>query len=179
MSALNYPTLVLNADFKPLSMHPISTWSMPRALRNTLRGTAIVVEEYDAELRSQRSVYLPPSVVALVRYQPRPERVPFTRFNIFLRDDFRCQYCGHRFPASELTFDHVIPRSRGGETNARNIVSACQTCNGRKGDRTEMKPIRPPRDLVPADLRKGAMEKLTLYKGWIDYLYWESVIDQD
>lgn len=179
MSALNYPTLVLNADFKPLSMHPISTWGMPRTMRNTMKGTVIVLAEHDAELRSQNFVYRPPSVVALVRYVKRPVRVPFTRINIFLRDDFRCQYCGEQFPTSELTFDHVIPRCLGGPTNALNIVSCCVNCNIMKGSRTDMKPIQLPRELELRDLYKANLQRQDLHKSWIDYLYWSGALEKD
>lgn len=164
MHAPNYPALVLNADFTPVTLHPISVWGTARTLRNVMKGTIVVLEEYDAELRSPSTTYRPPSVVALVRYVRRPEAVPFTRLNIFLRDDFRCQYCGEQFAPSELTFDHVVPRSRGGPTSATNIVSACVDCNSAKGSRTDMKPIRPPRELQMRDLAKANLRRQDLHR---------------
>ena len=76
-----------------------------------------------------------PSVVALKEYIPQNRRPPFTRFNVFLRDRFACQYCRAAAPAPELTFDHLVPRSRGGRTAWANIVTACTRCNLRKGNR--------------------------------------------
>ena len=179
MRALNYPALVLNADFSPVSLHPVSIWGVARTLNNVMKGSVIVVEEYDAVLRSPNFHFRPPSVVALVKYVRRPETVPFTRLNIFLRDDFRCQYCGGKFEVSDLTFDHVIPRCHGGETNARNIVSACVDCNSRKGSRTDMAPLRPPRDLETRDLARANLARQTFHKSWLDYLYWSGALEKD
>ncbi len=74
-----------------------------------------------------------PSVIALKDYIPSARRPAFTRFNVFLRDAFHCQYCGDRYPTPDLTFDHVIPRCRGGRTTWENVVTACGGCNLRKG----------------------------------------------
>ena len=90
-----------------------------------------------------------PSVVSLKTYV-KPSRHPaFTRFNVFLRDRFSCQYCGER---EELTFDHVVPRSKGGTTTWENVVAACSACNLRKGDRlpAEVRHVAGHR-AVPAD----------------------------
>ena len=76
-----------------------------------------------------------PSVIALKDYIPSARRPAFTRFNVFLRDAFICQYCGERSPAHDLTFDHVVPRCRGGRTTWENVVTACGDCNLRKGSR--------------------------------------------
>ena len=92
-----------------------------------------VVAEYDAWARSPSTRIRLPSVVALRKYQRPPRRVAFTRFNVFLRDRFACQYCGEAFASSALTFEHVIPRSKGGRTTWSNIVTACVPCNTRKG----------------------------------------------
>jgi 5-methylcytosine-specific restriction endonuclease McrA len=77
-----------------------------------------------------------PRVIQLLEYDrvPRP-RVRFSRSNVYLRDSHRCQYCGNREAASELTLDHVHPRSRGGRATWRNIVVSCFRCNARKADR--------------------------------------------
>jgi len=76
-----------------------------------------------------------PSVIALKEYVPQMRNPAFTRFNVFLRDRFSCQYCGTGLPASELTFDHVIPRSKGGRTTWTNVVAACSPCNLRKANK--------------------------------------------
>ena len=109
-----------------------------------------------------------------------PKRVAFTRFNVFLRDRFRCQYCGESFPASQLTFEHVLPRSKGGVTSWTNIVAACDPCNVKKDNRTEMKPLRAPfvptaRDLVAA---KRAFPPNYLHETWLDYLYWDTELER-
>ena len=78
-----------------------------------------------------------PSVVSLKTYI-RPSRRPaFTRFNVFLRDEFECQYCGD---PNDLTFDHVVPRSKGGRTTWENVVTACSPCNLTKGGRMPTRP---------------------------------------
>jgi 5-methylcytosine-specific restriction endonuclease McrA len=91
-----------------------------------------VVAEYDTWARSPSIRIRLPSVVALRKYQRAARRVAFTRFNVFLRDRFSCQYCGEKFASSALTFEHVIPRSRGGQTTWSNIVTACVPCYPRK-----------------------------------------------
>ena len=90
-----------------------------------------------------------PRIVRLLRYDRIPRNtVKFNRRNVFLRDEFRCQYCGARFPTSQLSLDHVVPRSRGGIESWQNIVAACLRCNVRKGNRTpteaNMKLLREP-----------------------------------
>ena len=86
-------------------------------------------------MRSPSQAFRLPSVISLKEYVPAARRPAFTRFNVFLRDRFECQYCGEGSPAPELTFDHVIPRSRGGRTTWTNVVTACSCCNLVKGSR--------------------------------------------
>jgi 5-methylcytosine-specific restriction endonuclease McrA len=169
------PALVLNADFQPLSYFPLSVWDFGHTLRKVVCGRVSVVEEYRVELRSQRFDYRPPSVVALRNYVAPPKRVVFTRFNVFLRDRFRCQYCGGAFTAKELTFEHVIPRSRGGKTAWNNIVAACEPCNVAKDDKLRMKPMRAPREPTPSELlaAKRCFPPNFLHESWADFLYWD------
>ena len=175
-----YPALVLNADFSPVSIFPLSRWDFTRVMRNVLKDRVIVLETYDAVLRSQKLTYEPPSVVALKTYVKRPDRVPFTRLNVFLRDDFKCQYCGNKFPPQDLTFDHVIPRADGGGTHWQNIVSACVPCNTRKGSKTLMSPIRKPTEPSSRSLiRKRPPEKSGFHHTWLDYLYWSGILETD
>lgn len=179
MSVPTYPALVLNADFAPVRIHPLSTWGFERVLRAVLRDRVVVLEEHDAELRSARMTYRPPSVIALKRYVQPQKIVPFNRMNIFLRDAFRCQYCGGEFDTRDLTFDHVIPRARGGGTNFENIVSACAPCNSRKGS-GPMRPLRPPRTPTPRELARSVPpDRANLQSDWLDYLYWSGVLEQD
>ena len=103
--------LVLNADFRPLSYFPLSLWSWQDAIKAVFLERVSILEEYDRTVHSPSFEMRLPSVVSLKTYI-RPARNPaFTRFNVFLRDRFECQYCG---ADEDLTFDHVIPRSRGG-----------------------------------------------------------------
>jgi 5-methylcytosine-specific restriction endonuclease McrA len=115
-------------------------------------GRAEVIEEYDYIIRSQRLVINMPAVVRLVSSFKRIKKeAAFTKNNIFARDKWTCQYCSKKLSQDELTFDHVLPRSRGGETRWENIVTACHPCNNRKGNRTPAeahmalikKPIKP------------------------------------
>src|SRR5580692_5925422 len=131
-SASNCPSLVLNADYRPLSYYPLSLWSWQDTIKAVFLERVNILEEYDRVVHSARLEMKLPSVVSLKTYI-KPSRHPaFTRFNVFLRDRFVCQYCGAR---EELTFDHVVPRSKGGTTTWENVVAACSCCNLRKGDR--------------------------------------------
>jgi 5-methylcytosine-specific restriction endonuclease McrA len=120
-----------------------------------------------------------PRVIRLITYDRLPrQRVQFNRRNLFARDDNRCQYCGRRFPTTELSLDHVIPRSRGGDTNWVNVVCACTSCNKRKGGRTPeeahmhltKRPVEPKRSpVIRLKLRSGR------YRSWKNFLndaYW-------
>jgi 5-methylcytosine-specific restriction endonuclease McrA len=115
-------------------------------------------------------------VVSLKHYVAQDRPPAFTRFNLFLRDSFTCQYC----PSSEeLTFDHVIPRSRGGRTTWENIVTACARCNLTKGGRTpgeaHMHPRHRPRRPTAFELQEHGRRfpPNHLHESWLDYLYWD------
>jgi 5-methylcytosine-specific restriction endonuclease McrA len=118
-----------------------------------------------------------PSVVALRKYQRPPRRVAFTRFNVFLRDRFTCQYCGQAFAASALTFEHVVPRSHGGQTTWSNIVTACVPCS--KGNSLRIKPRRLPKEPTVKELMaaRRAFPPGYLHESWVDYLYWDAQLE--
>ncbi|MDH5723147.1 MAG: HNH endonuclease [Alphaproteobacteria bacterium] len=177
--------LVLNADFRPLSYFPLSVVSWQDAMRAIFRDTVTVVSEYDRTVRSPSREYKLPSVLALKEYV-QPTRSPaFTRFNVFLRDRWSCQYCGDDFKTHELTFDHVIPRSRGGRTNWENIVAACRPCNTMKGNRMPdeigMHPIIKPRRPSVFELQDHGRKfpPNFLHESWRDFLYWDTELDED
>jgi 5-methylcytosine-specific restriction endonuclease McrA len=178
MSEPHYPALVLNADFTPISVFPLSTWNFQRTLRNVMKGRITVLEEYDVTLRSPSFEYNPPSVIALKQYINRPRRIVFSRMNIFLRDAFCCQYCGGKFTTNELTFDHVVPKARGGKTEYNNIVSACVSCNTRKGSRQDMVPLTAPREPTIGQLSGHRLAKKDLHHSWLDYLYWSQALEE-
>ena len=124
------PALVLNADYRPLSYYPLSLWSWQDTVKSVFLDRVIIVSNYDRVVRSPSFDMQLPSVIALKDYIVPQSKPSFTRFNVFLRDKFSCQYCGS---GNELTFDHLLPRSKGGETHWNNVVTACSTCNVKKG----------------------------------------------
>ena len=129
------PALVLNADYRPLSYFPLSVWGWQDAVKAAFLDRVTILSTYDRAIRSPSTAIRLPSVVALKRYRPLARRPAFTRFNVFLRDSFTCQYCVAPFPVEDLTFDHLVPRSRGGRTTWGNVVTACSACNLAKGNR--------------------------------------------
>lgn len=174
------PALVLNADYRPLSYFPLSLWSWQDAVKAIFRESVVVVSEYDRAVHSPTQEIRLPSVLALKEYVPMSQTPAFTRFNVFLRDKFRCQYCGGKFKAPDLTFDHVVPRCRGGETSWENIVAACRDCNLEKGHKMlcdcDMKPLRTARQPTIAELQKNGREfpPNFLHESWNDFLYWDT-----
>ena len=175
MLADQCPALVLNADFRPLSYFPLSLLSWQEAVSAIVTRRVSVVAEYEEWVRSPTTRIRLPSVIALKRYEKRARRVAFTRFNVFLRDRFTCQYCDTVLPSSQLTFDNVIPRSRGGNTAWANVVAACEPCNTAKGDRVQPRPRRAPREPTPRELlaARKAFPLNHLHASWLDYLYWD------
>ncbi|KIU48394.1 HNH endonuclease [Bradyrhizobium elkanii] len=173
------PALVLNADFQPLCYFPLSLFGWEDTVRAVVRGTHVVVAEYDQVIRSPSTVMRLPSVIALREYVRPQTRVAFTRFNVFLRDRFRCQYCGEQQLRGELTFDHVVPRADGGQTSWSNIVAACSPCNARKA-RFRQKPLRAPYEPTQHDL--VAAQRLVppnfLHESWQDFLYWDVELEK-
>lgn len=168
------PALVLNADYTPLSYFPLSLVPWTDAVRGVFQEKYDVVAEYEDIIHSPSCEMFVPSVVALKQYQKIAQRVAFTRFNVFLRDAFTCQYCNGKFETKDLTFEHVIPRARGGQTSWENIVSACEPCNTTKGHHLEMQPLVVPRKPTLGELRTQALKfpPKHLHSDWLSYLYW-------
>lgn len=180
VSPRSHPALVLNADFRPLSYYPLSLWSWQDAIKAVFMDRVNIVQSYDVEVRSSRFHMALPSVVSLKTFV-RPARNPaFTRFNVFLRDRFRCQYCGS---PEDLTFDHLVPRSRGGQTTWENILTACAPCNLRKADRSTrdagMHPAHLPFRPTVHDLHDAGRHfpPNYLHDSWFDYLYWDTELE--
>ena len=176
----HYPALVLNADFRPLSWYPLSLWPWQEAIKAVCLDRVQILAEYDAVVHSQRSVFRIPSVVVLKDYVKPQKRVAVTRFNLFLRDEFCCQYCGAK---GDLTFDHVVPRSKGGITSWGNVVAACSPCNQKKANKTlrqvGMQLKRPPKAPTPEEMHAHGRRfpPNHLHESWMDYLYWDTELD--
>lgn len=174
-----WPALVLNADFRPLSYFPLSLWSWHDTVKAVVTNRVNVVMVYDQEIRSPSFSLRLPSVISLKEYIAAQRQPAFTRFNVFLRDRFACQYCGVALPAHELTFDHLIPRSRGGRTTWQNVVAACAPCNLRKGGRLAraagMMPKRAPTRPSAHRLQENGRQfpPNFLHQSWRDFLYWD------
>ena len=162
-TSLSEPCLVLNRSWVP-----INTTTVRHAITLVVKEAAMVIEpetyqlnsfeswaeyeprEGDPVIHSVHSVVRVPEIIVLAHYDRIPRKeVPFTRRNLYRRDDQRCQYCGTRKGGDALSIDHVIPRSKGGSTSWENCVLACVKCNIRKGDRLpwehDIKPMRTPR----------------------------------
>lgn len=177
------PALVLNADFRPLSYFPLSLWSWQDAVKAVFLDRVNIISEYDREVHSPSFKMRLPSVIALKDYVQSARRPAFTRFNVFLRDRFACQYCGQPFPTHELTFDHVVPRSLGGRTTWENVVTACASCNLQKGNRLPeqcgMQPLARPYQPSAHQLQLNgrSFPPNFLHESWRDFLYWDTELD--
>lgn len=164
-------TLLLNTTFEPIA---VVSWR--KAVTLVLLQKVEVLSVYDREIVSvSRSVRLP-AVIRLLRFVRNGRSgVKFSRRNVFLRDDFTCQYCGKRFDAKHLTCDHLIPRSRGGITEWTNIVTSCIYCNLQKGDKLpeekEMFPRRRPYRPSGYQLLLLSSEVKVLPEYWRDYIF--------
>lgn len=171
-----YPALILNADYRCLNTFPLATWTWHQSICGIVNGIAGVVHEHDKVVHSQNLTMRLPSVVVLKEYVKAARKPAFTKRNIMLRDQFCCVYCGHKFPADTLTWDHVLPRAQGGKTTWENMATACGPCNQRKDAHTPeqakmpllWRPWRP----TAEELRSIGSRVHTgkMYNGWDLYL---------
>ena len=186
-------TLVLNKQGIPVSIIRAR-----RALSLISSNKAIMLAGYDGTLiRSSGSIDMGgitqsvnavicmpiPSVIQCVHSDYIPKKytniLPFTRQNVFIRDGGCCQYCGKKVSISSMSFDHVIPRSKGGETSWNNIVIACTRCNSEKGNKLVGKYKEPLRAPYTPKLNRAAPTQLVSrlameipHKSWMDFIYW-------
>ncbi|MEM1208342.1 MAG: HNH endonuclease [Planctomycetota bacterium] len=166
---------VIRVDDGSYTGHNFDSWT----------DLATIRAEYDSLanhhdfVRTVRMQVAVPKVIRLLGYDRLPDQqVKLNRRNIFARDHNRCQYCGRHFPSSELSLDHVIPRSQGGGASWENLVCCCVGCNSKKGGRTPeqarmplvRKPIRPKRNPV-LNIRLGS-DKYASWKAFLDNAYW-------
>lgn len=167
---MQHRTLLLSPWYVP---HRILRWQ--DAVTMIFVGKADVLVEYEAELRSPSMVMQAPAVIRFRgRMKYRRSAVKFSRLNVYLRDDFTCQYCGRRFLQRQLSFDHVVPRAAGGRTEWSNIVTACKPCNGRKGcqtcDEAGMWPRRLPTRPTSLPLGIGIPDVTQAPPEWLEFL---------
>lgn len=166
------------------SFQAIKAISWQRAVTLLTLGKIEVISEHDGFVRSPTVVLKMPAVARLLHVFKRYRKpVKFSRISVFARDKFSCGYCGKKHTINNLTYDHVIPKSRGGITNWQNIITSCFPCNAKKGNRTpeeaEMKlrsvPERP--NWVPAIEIQLSNKKYP--NQWKDYLHWDKELDKD
>jgi 5-methylcytosine-specific restriction endonuclease McrA len=165
-------TLLLNVTYEPLR---VISWQ--KAITLLTLGKVEVVEEYDREIHSVSfSIQLPSVVRLLYLVKRRQQEVKFSRRNIYARDGGKCQYCGVSLHPKEITYDHVLPKSKGGDTSWKNVVTCCVSCNSRKGNRT---PEQAHMTLLKQPGKPRWTHFLRLNVGvrhtpesWRDYLYW-------
>ena len=173
---MSFKTLVLNADYKPLSYFPLSICNWKESIKAVFLEKVSVVSEYNEIVRSPSIKIKIPSVIALKSFVKPSTHPNFTRFNVFLRDKFSCQYCGDK---NDLTFDHLLPKSKGGLTDWENVVTACSTCNVKKGGKLynncDLKLKKLPFVPTVDDLHKNGRNfpPNFLHESWMDYLYWD------
>lgn len=165
-------TLLLDQGYQPLKVIP---WQ--RAVVLHLVGKVEMVTAHAWSVQTVSRPFPAPAVVRLLRHVGRrPPFVRFSRENVYLRDGYRCQYCGQGLPGGELTLDHVVPRCKGGPTSWTNVVAACTPCNRRKGRHTPEEAGMPlltaphkPRWLVPRVMMGLAEGQLP--PPWRDWLH--------
>ena len=167
---------VIRVDDGSYTAYDFESWTDVSTERDRLAGLDREAYEWVRTVRMQLAV---PKVIRLLGYDRLPrQEVKLNRRNIFARDGNTCQYCGGRYPTSELSLDHVHPRSQGGESTWTNLVCACTRCNARKGGRTpdqaRMKLIRPvvkPRRHPVISMRLGS-DKYASWRAFLDHAYW-------
>jgi 5-methylcytosine-specific restriction endonuclease McrA len=166
--------MVMKALLLDASYFPIQIIDWKKAMILFFAGRAEVIEHHeDIEISSPNQSFRLPKVMRLFANFRDFTQVKFNRNNVFYRDRYRCQYCGDKFVEKELTFDHVMPKSRGGPTNWINIVTCCHVCNNKKADRTPeearmpllKKPVQPKWSPMTA-LQLGAKE-LQVFATWL------------
>lgn len=175
--------LVLNADYSVMSIIPLTTISWEEAIKSVYQDKYQVIEEYKEWAVHSPSVTIQvPSVVRSFEYIKPREYAKYSRYNIYLRDNFTCQYCGKFFGpdnASQLTLDHVNPVARGGTKKWENLVAACTPCNMAKSHHMHIKPkYMPYRPYYRELVRTRKKYSLTVaHESWLTYLNWSDKVN--
>ena len=164
-------TLLLNADGNPLSVAPLSTLTWQESIKLVWLDRINVLEWHeDWQVHSPNITMTVPSVIMTREYVKQMVNTSFNRSNVYLRDNYICQYCKQMFSYKDLTLDHVIPKSKGGKTEWTNIVSACRRCNNDKASHIHIKPYKEPRKPDFLQLVNGVNTKHIDHEIWLKYI---------
>lgn len=170
-------TLILNADYSPVSVLPMSSLCWQDAMKALSLGSIQVLHAYDNwTVNSPRLSFAVPAVAVLREYRKVRRAFIFSDDMVKLRDLYVCQYCNERFPERRLTMDHVVPKSHGGPYNAANLVAACEPCNSRRGNNIRVQPRRAPYRPTYRELAdKIRRFPITIpHVSWAEYIGWEA-----
>lgn len=138
-------TLVLNADGAPVSFIPLSVIDWQSSISYIVLDRADILEWYENWIvRSANWSTHVPAVIMLRTFEKKKNYIRYSKSNVFLRDNYSCQYCGKKMHKKECTLDHVEPISRGGKSIFENTVCACTKCNSIKGNTNKLRPIKKP-----------------------------------
>lgn len=165
-------TLILNANWQPLSWLPLSVINWQQAIKLQFMERIEIIEYYDDwVVHSPSTTLMVPALAITKDYHAFKKGVRFSRQNMYLRDLYQCQYCSDTLDHHELTIDHVIPRAKGGKTNWENCVAACVPCNQKKKDNYQ-KPLREPfkPDYWQLSARRKGHTLDIKHPSWIPYL---------
>jgi 5-methylcytosine-specific restriction endonuclease McrA len=166
-------TLLLNSDAQPVSWLPLSTLTWQDAIKYMVLEKARVLEYHDGWIVHSANWETPvPSIMILTEYMKPKSSVRFSKSNVFLRDGYKCAYCGDHLEKRECTLDHVLPASHGGKTTFENTVTACGPCNANKGNDKRIKPKFKPHkpDYWELVNRRKTMAFQVRDPRWNDYL---------
>jgi len=164
-------TLLLNADGNPLSAAPLSTLTWQESIKLVWLDRINVLEWHeDWQVHSPNITMTVPSVIMTRDFVKQRTNTSFNRSNVYLRDNYICQYCKQMFGHKDLTLDHVIPKSKGGKTEWTNIVSSCRKCNNQKASRTDIKPYKEPKQPNFYELVNGVNPSHIDHDIWFKYI---------
>lgn len=165
-------TLLLNTSGQPINNFPVSVIDYRRALKLYFLEKVTVLDWYDDwNITSPNLKMKVPATIMTKKYYKGTSKIRFSRFNVHLRDEFKCQYCGKQEQYNELTMDHVKPRSKGGQGTWENIVTCCKLCNSKKGDsiwKPRTKPIEPNSYQLAA--LRSRLPFYVKHESWLDYI---------
>tara|TARA_B110000037_G_scaffold189043_1_gene220942 strand:- start:98 stop:628 length:531 start_codon:yes stop_codon:yes gene_type:complete len=164
-------TLLLNADGNPLSVAPLSTLTWQESIKLVWLDRINVLEWHeDWQVHSPNITMTVPSVIMTRDFVKQRTNTSFNRSNVYLRDNYICQYCKQMFSYKDLTLDHVVPKSKGGKLTWENTVTACRKCNNQKGNHTHIKPYRVPKQPDFLQLVNGVNTTHIDHEIWFKYI---------